>query len=200
MMQQSFAQDVYTYVSRVREFSRKDVLVYIAWVGLMMGLFVSVTGFIVVGHLHGVVWPEFVWTIPIGIGVFVFAIAIDTIGHRTIYKDELAKGEALVHHVTIAAGISSVFLMILAYDHRGYTRIPAYVMAFLSILYSIIDEAMHWRRYLAQKSDRVEMWSHFFIFVGHLTMTVGWLAWMEQGYPGVLQATQALAAQTAQLP
>ena len=188
MSNTSFIQDFFIYIGRFRQFSRQDVLVYVAWIGMMMGLFVAVTGFLAMGSFHGVQWPGSVPLIPIGIFIFVVAIAIDTIGHRTIYKDELAKGEALVHHVTIAAGISSVLCMILAYQHRDLARIPAYVLSFLSLFYSIIDEAMHWKRYFALKSDRVEMWSHFFILVGHLIMTVGWLSWMETGYGGVAQA------------
>ena len=45
----------------------------------------------------------------------------------------------------------------------------ASVLIALSILYSVIDEALHWRRYLRQDSDPVEMWSHVGIFIGHGT-------------------------------
>jgi hypothetical protein len=37
----------------------------------------------------------------------------------------------------------------------------------LSILYSLVDEAFHWRRYVSPHSDRVEMWSHVSILLGH---------------------------------
>jgi hypothetical protein len=63
---------------------------------------------------------------------------------------------------------------------------------FLSILYSIIDEAMHWFRYAQQKSDRVEMWSHFGIFLGHLIFICSWSWWFLQGYPGVTETLQVL--------
>ena len=59
------------------------------------------------------------------------------------------------------------------------------VMIILSIFYSVVDEVLHWRRYLDGLSDRVEMWSHFFIFVGHMIMIFSWWQWFEDGYPGV---------------
>jgi hypothetical protein len=181
----SFLRDTWDYASQVKEFSRIDWQVYVAWVGLMSGLFFSVAGFIFCGYFHGVEYPEYVWNLPIGTFVFIAAIAFDTIGHRTAYKEELQKGEALVHHITIAAGISSCVLLCLAYDHPDFFRIPSLCMIALSIFYSVIDEALHWRRYLSGHSDRVEMWSHFFIFVGHSVMVLSWWYWFDHGYPGV---------------
>ena len=55
-----------------------------------------------------------------------------------------------------------------------------------------VDEAMHWRRYFNGYSDRVEMWSHFFIFTGHFIMMMAWLYWFDQGYPGVAETLRIL--------
>lgn len=188
----TFIEDTIHYASRMKLFGKEDWRVYFAWIGLMLGLLGSVTGFLIFGFLNGVQYPMYVWNVPIGIFIFVGAIAFDTIGHRTAYKEALKSGEDLVHHITIFAGITSVFLLCLAYSHREFLRIPALVLTALSVFYSVIDEAMHWFRYTSGNSDRIEMWSHFFIFVGHLIMVVGWWHWFDQGYPGVLETLQLL--------
>lgn len=188
----SFLRDTWIYASRVREFSPTDWGVYAAWVGMMYGLFAVVALFLWAGHRAGVEYPAFVWNIPVGIFIFSTAIAFDTIGHRTIYKEYLRKAEALVHHITIFAGITSVVVLCLAYSFPVFLRIPALVLVGLSILYSVIDEGLHWHRYMTQNSDRVEMWSHFFIFVGHLIMVLAWWEWYASGYPGVPATLDAL--------
>ncbi len=187
-----FLHEVAVYVGRIRQFSRQDWIVYVTWVGLMLGLFAATAGFVGVGAAFGVNFPAYVWNVPIGTLIFVVAIAIDTIGHRTIYKEELKKGEALVHHITIAAGISSCVFLVMAWDHPNFFRAPILVTIGLSIIYSLVDEFMHWRRYLTHHSDRVEMWSHFFILVGHGTMILSWWHWYDQGYPGVGDTLMAL--------
>ncbi|MFV8250640.1 hypothetical protein [Bdellovibrio bacteriovorus] len=184
-MSTSFVKETWIYASRVREFSLKDWIVYVLWVGMMYGLFAVVTLFIGVGHFNGVQFPAYVYNIPLGIFIFSSAIAFDTIGHRTVYKEFLQTAEALVHHITIFAGITSVLVLCLAYHFPVFLRIPALVLVALSIVYSLIDEGLHWYRYLAQHSDRVEMWSHFFIFVGHLIMILAWWQWYSEGYQGV---------------
>lgn len=183
----SFAQDIATYALQMRQFDRTDWWSYIAWVGLMMGLLVTTAGFTLFGYFNGVEYPAYVWSLPIGTAIFVGAIAFDTIGHRTAYKEELKKGEALVHHITIFAGITSCVLLSLAYTWPDALRIPALVFIVLSIFYSVIDEALHWRRYLTGHSDRVEMWSHFFIFLGHGMFVLAWWQWFSDGYPGVAE-------------
>jgi len=188
--QRNFLQDTWIYVSRFRLFSREDWLVYFAWVGMMLGLLFGEVFFLAVGVANGVVFPAYVWNVPIGTVVFIVAIAFDTIGHRTVYKEELRKAEALVHHITIFAGVTSILVLCLAYHHPDFFRIPAFVLTGLAVFYSVVDEAMHWRRYLIQKSDRVEMWSHFFIFLGHITMSVSWCYWFALGYPGVRETLQ----------
>ncbi|WPU65129.1 hypothetical protein [Peredibacter starrii] len=185
MSNNTFIKDATIYVSRVKMFDRSDWITYIAWVGLMSGLLFATLGFVLLGYTNGVTFPTYVWNVPLGTFIFVGAIAFDTIGHRTVYKEELQKGEALVHHITIFAGISSCLLLCLAYSFPDFFAIPSLVMIALSIFYSVVDEALHWRRYIQGHSDRVEMWSHFFIFVGHLLMILSWWKWFSDGYPGV---------------
>lgn len=184
-MKTNFLNEVVIYASRVREFDFKDWIVYVLWVGMMYGLFAVVTLFIGVGHFNGVQFPAYVYNIPVGIFIFSTAIAFDTIGHRTIYKEFLEKAEALVHHITIFAGITSVLVLCLAYHFPVFLKIPALVLIALSIIYSLIDEGLHWYRYLSKSSDRVEMWSHFFILLGHMIMILSWWQWYSEGYQGV---------------
>jgi hypothetical protein len=188
----SFFEDLIVYVGRVRDFRSVDWQVYFAWVGLMLGLDVAVCGFLWMGAWHGVHYPAYVWNVPAGTLIFSIAIAFDTIGHRTVYREELAKAEALVHHITIVAGIAGVVFLCLAYSMPDLFRIPALCLVALSVFYSIIDEAMHWQRYVRGLSDRVEMWSHFFIFVGHTIQVASWWYWFDKGYPGVAETMRAM--------
>jgi hypothetical protein len=179
------------YVGRIREFDRVDWLVYLGWVGTVLGLVIASGGFLLVGRARGVTWPAEAWLVPGGAALFTVAIAIDTIGHRTIYKQALRGGEQLVHHITIACGVASCVLLVIAYHTRA-AALPAMVFTALSFLYSLIDEAFHWRRYVHQRSDVVEMWSHVAIFIGHGTMMLGWWWCYELGYPGVRETLAAL--------
>jgi len=188
----NFLGDLWAYAARMRRFRRIDWAVYAAWVGLMLGLLVGVAGFLATGAAGGVRYPSYVWNVLVGTVIFIVAIAFDTIGHRTAYREALKQGESLVHHLTIFAGISSVLLLCAAYSFPDAIRIPALVMVALSVFYSGIDEAMHWFRYHAGKSDRIEMWSHFFIFVGHLVMILSWWHWFDEGYPGVAETLAAM--------
>lgn len=180
------------YVGRIREFDRTDWAVYLGWVGTMLGLVGSTGGFLLAGRARGVAWPPVAWLVPIGAAVFAVAIAIDTIGHRTIYKQVLRGGEQLVHHVTIACGVASCVLLVLAY-RTPVIATPALVLTLLSFVYSLIDEAFHWRRYASGQSDAVEMWSHVGILIGHATMMLAWWRFCDLGYPGVGEALAALA-------
>jgi hypothetical protein len=179
------------YVGRIRQFDRTDWLVYIGWVGMMLGLVASTGGFWLVGYLHGSPWPAEAVMVPAGAIVFTISIAIDTIGHRTIYKEALKGGEQLVHHITIVCGVASCVLLVLAYDHAALA-VPAMVFTVLSFVYSLVDEAFHWRRYVNERADTVEMWSHVGIFIGHLTMMIAWWRCYQLGYPGVKETLAAL--------
>lgn len=181
----SFLQELAIYVGRIRQFDSTDVAVYVSWVGLMLGLVAASGGFLIAGYANGVSYPVEAWFVPLGAAVFAVSIAIDTIGHRTIYKEEISKAEGLVHHITIFAGIASCVLLCLAYSHPRGVWIVAMVMTALSFLYSLIDEAFHWRRYVQLHSDRVEMWSHVGILTGHSTMMLAWWWWFFDGYAGV---------------
>lgn len=187
----SLGSEFAVYVGRIRQFGRVDWLVYVVWVGMMLGLVGSTGGFLALGHAHGVAYPAEAWMVPIGAAVFSIAIAIDTIGHRTIYKEALQGGEALVHHITILCGITSCVLLVAAYATPGLW-VPAMVFTVMSFVYSLIDEAFHWRRYVSDKADRVEMWSHVFIFVGHGIMMLGWWRFYQLGYPGVRETLAAM--------
>ena len=70
--------------------------------------------------------------------------------------------------------------------------IPAMVFTALSFVYSLVDEVFHWRRYISQRSDTVEMWSHVGILVGHATMMLAWWRFYDLGYPGVRDTLTAL--------
>ena len=190
--QNSFLADTIFYASRMRQFEREDWAYYVKWVGLMLGLLFSTAGFVAWGATHGVTFPTYVWNVPIGTFIFIGAIAFDTIGHQTAYKEALKNGERLVHSITIFAGVSSCIFLCLAYHWPLFMKIPSLAMIALSIFYSIVDEAMHWRRYMQGNSDRIEMWSHFFIFVGHLIMILSWWWWYSEGYPGVTETLSTL--------
>jgi len=183
----SFPTEVAVYIGRMRQFGRDDWLVYLSWVGLMLGLVFSTAGFLLAGHSQGVTFPAEAWLVPIGSVIFTVSIAIDTIGHRTIYKLEISGAEGLVHGITILCGISSCVLLAAAYHYPKALWIPALVLTVLSFIYSLVDEAFHWRRYVGKNSDRVEMWSHVGILGGHSVMMLGWWIWFFQGYPGVEQ-------------
>jgi hypothetical protein len=186
-------REIAIYFGRFREFGRDDWLVYVAWVGLMLGLVVSTGGLLVLGHAHGVRWPASAWMVPIGASVFTLAIAVDTIGHRTVYKEILRGAEGLVHHVTIFCGIGSCVLLCAALRLRDAVWIPAAILTLLSFVYSLIDEAFHWKRYASADSDRVEMWSHAFILLGHGVMMTGWWLFFRLGYPGVERTLSLLS-------
>jgi len=181
------------YVARIGEFGRVDWLVYLAWVGLMVGLTAATAVFVLAGHRAGAPWPDAAWLVPAGAAVFTVAIAVDTIGHRTVYKEALRGGEQLVHHITIACGVGSVVLLVVAYSAPA-AAIPALVLTALSFVYSLIDEAFHWRRYVRTQADVVEMWSHVGIFVGHAIMMLAWWRCYQLGYPGVRETLAALGA------
>ena len=89
--------------------------------------------------------------------------------------------------------VTSVMALCLCYQHGATFAVAAAALTALSFFYSIIDEALHWHRYLSKGVDRVEMWAHFAAITGHVLMMAAWWHWYQEGYPGV-------AATVAQLP
>ncbi len=184
-------RELAVYVGRIRQFDRVDWLVYVGWVGLMLGLLAATGGFLAFGTTVGVSFPAEAWCVPVGAAIFSWSIAVDTIGHRTVYKLEIKLAESLVHGITIGCGVASCVLLCAAHAFSG-VWVPALVLTLLSFFYSVVDEVFHWRRYMRQASDPVEMWSHVGILFGHGTMMLGWWAWYFAGYPGVAQTLAAL--------
>ncbi len=189
----SFVSDLRAYVGRIRSFDRQDWVVYAAWVGLMVGLTLATLAFVATGRLGGAPVPRLAWLVPCGAATFTVAIAIDTIGHRTVYKAVLARAEGLVHHLTIFCGVGSCVLLCATFGAREAFFIPASVLAALSFVYSLVDEGFHWHRYWSASSDRVEMWSHLFILIGHGTMMSAWWLWAWGGYAGVKETIAMFA-------
>ena len=183
---------VRVYVGRVREFQPVDWAVYLAWVGSMTLLVALSAAFLAVGRSAGAAFPAEAYLVPAGAAVFTVAIAVDTIGHRTVYKEVLRGGEALVHHIIIFAAAGSCVLLCAAYPRHALAAVPAAVLTVVSFVYSLVDEALHWHRYLSRRSDPVEMWSHAFILIGHATMMAGWWRFYLLGYPGVGLTLRAL--------
>jgi len=188
-----FLDELRAYFARFRLFSRRDWVVYVAWVGLIASLGLASAAFLAIGRRAGAVFPAHAYFLPVGAAIFALAIAVDTIGHRTIYKEYLRGGEGLVHHIIIFCGIASCVLLCAAYPTPSALQTPALILTVLSFAYSFVDEAMHWRRYLSSRSDVVEMWSHVFILIGHGMMMLGWWLWYFGGYQGVAQTLAALS-------
>ena len=90
----------------------------------MLGLCLSTGGFVWAGHRASAPLPAEASLLPLGAAIFTLAIAVDTIGHRTIYKEALRGGEALVHHIIIGAGLASCVLLCAAYAGGATLRRP----------------------------------------------------------------------------
>ena len=181
-----------SYVGNISMFGRMDWVRYISWMLTVGSLFVGVSVFFTVGVWSGVEWPGYVWFIPLGSFMFASALAIDDIGHRTLYKEQLGKGEGHVHQMIVITAVSSVVALCLCYQHGEVFGVPALALIVLSFFYSMIDEALHWHRYLKYGVDRVEMWSHFVAITGHVLMIFCWWHWYQQGFPGVDEFLMAL--------
>ena len=192
----SWLQEARVYLARVGEFDATDWLCYGLWIGTCASLLAGVGAFVALGWAAGIEWPGYVYLIVAGTALFVVALAIDTIGHRTVYKRELASGEATVHHMIVGTAVPSVMALCLCYQHAATFRWPALGLIALSFFYSAIDEAMHWRRYLRDGVDRIEAWCHFFAIIGHVVMITSWWQWVDAGYPGVAQTLAALGSYT----
>ncbi|MFY7930989.1 MAG: hypothetical protein ACOVS5_19130 [Oligoflexus sp.] len=185
-------QEARDYVGTVRQFTTEDWVRYGSWMATISSLFIGVSFFLGIGYAHGVQYPGYVWFIPFGTGLFVAALSIDDIGHRTLYKAALKSGEGHVHQMIIVTAVTSVMALCLCYERGEIFAVPAVGLIALSFFYSIVDEALHWHRYLTRGVDRVEMWSHFFAITGHVLMILCWWHWYSQGYPGVKETLAVL--------
>lgn len=184
--------EVKAYVSNIKRFTKSDWWRYSAWMATVFSLLLGTSTFVLWGHAHGVVWPGFVWLIPIGTFMFCSALAVDDIGHRTLYKQSLSQGEGYVHQMIVGTAVPSVMALCLCYEHPETFRMPALGLMLLSFFYSAIDELLHWRRYLENGIDRVEMWAHFVAIMGHVLMIGCWWQWYGAGYPGVAETLATL--------
>lgn len=180
-------EETLSYVKQIKRFEREDWVRYSCWIGMLASLFIGVTAFLSFGWFNGVQYPGYVWFIPGGTGLFVLALALDDIGHRTAYKQDLKSGEGHVHQMIMITAVTSVMALCLCYEHPETFTVPAISLIALSFFYSAIDEALHWHRYLAKGVDRVEMWSHFAAITGHVLMIACWWKWVDAGYPGVAE-------------
>lgn len=190
----AFPREALAYVLNIRRFEAEDWWRYAAWIGTIAALFVSVSVFLAFGFMNDVSFPGYVWFIPGGTFLFVSALALDDIGHRTLYKAELQAGEGHVHKMIVVTAVTSVMALCLCYQHGETFEVAALALIFLSLFYSAIDEALHWHRYLTKHMDRVEMWSHFVAIVGHVLMISAWWHWYRQGYPGVAETLAFLSS------
>jgi len=184
--------ETWDYVSQIKNFEREDWFRYGCWIGTITSLLVGVSSFLALGSSRGVVYPGYVWFLPIGIGMFVSALALDDIGHRTLYKEDIKSGEAHVHQMIMITAVTSVMALCLCYEHGATFAVAAAALTALSFFYSAIDEALHWHRYLKKGVDRVEMWAHFVAITGHVLMMAAWWHWYREGYPGVAETLAQL--------
>jgi len=176
------------YLKATKRFTQRDWVIYIFWIGIMYGLGFTLLGFLLVGLGNGAIYPSYVWLIPGGIITFSIAITFDNIAHTVIYKPWISDAEYMVHNFSTATGVLTVFSLLAGFQFTELMRIPIYVFAGLSIIYSLIDETMHWIRYAQGGSGWVEVTCHFLILVGHTTMVLAWIFWFETGYHGFQQA------------
>jgi hypothetical protein len=181
------------YVKNIKTFTSEDWLRYSCWIGTIASLFVGVSAFLMVGTYGGVTYPGYVWFIPFGTGLFMCSLAIDDIGHRTLYKEDLKRGEGHVHQMIMVTAVTSVMALCLCYEHGATFQMPALALIFLSLFYSAVDEGLHWHRYLSKGVDRVEMWCHFLAITGHVLMIACWWHWYKNGYVGVQETLRVLS-------
>ena len=185
---QRFNPNPIEYLRLTKKFTQRDWVIYIFWIGIMYGLGGAMSIFLIAGLFAGAVYPPFVWLIPIGIFTFSVSITWDNIAHTVIYKEWITDSEYMVHNFSTASGVMSVFALLLAFEFPEFMKVPVYVFAVLSVVYSLIDESMHWERYSRGGSGWVEVTCHFGILIGHSLMLLAWIFWYEDGYQGFAEA------------
>ncbi len=70
---------------------------------------------------------------PFGSGLFSLALAIDDIGHRTVYSAQLAKGEKYVHRMIVITAVGSVVCLCCGFGHPDIFRTPALALIFFIV-------------------------------------------------------------------
>ena len=155
-------------VGRSDSYQRVDWIVYTAWVGSCWG-FASHRRVVWVGRRAAARCRPRLPGFRSAAAIFTLAIALDTIDHRTIYKEAMRGGEALVHPPHHRGGNLSTVMRWRRVLRGATYAIPALVLTTLSFIYSLVDGGHALARYLTHKSDVVEMWSHVFIMMGHGT-------------------------------
>lgn len=180
------------YLKALKQFTRLDWIKYILWVGMMLGLAAATFTFLWIGHINGANFPSYVWLIPICTMGFTLVISLDNIAHTVIYRDWISQSELTIHKFTTSAGIGSNLALVLGYKYHDFFYVPILILIALSIVYSLIDEAIHWIRYSQGGSGLVEVTCHFFILVFHPIMVFAWLKWYLDGYSGVAETLAAM--------
>jgi hypothetical protein len=162
-----FLDELASYFGRFRLFTRRDWAVYIAWVGLISGLALASAAFLAIGRHAGAVFPAHAYFIPIGAAIFALAIAVDTIGHRTVYKNTCAAGRAWSTTSSSSAASPVACFCARPIPHRAPAASGA--RSHHAVFHLQLRRRGHALAALPDraKSDVVEMWSHVFILIGH---------------------------------
>jgi hypothetical protein len=128
---------------------RDDWIVYLAWVGLMLGLCLTTGGFVWVGHRTHAPLPAEAYLVPLGASSSRWRSR--STPSDTAPSTRKPCGAARRWSITSSSwlGIASCVLLCAAYSGGATYAVPALVLTVLSFLYSLVDEVMHWRRYLA---------------------------------------------------
>lgn len=183
---------LFEYIGYMKNFTRLDWIKYVAWIGMMLSLAISTFTFLFIGYSNGADYPVYVWLIPIATIGFTLAISLDNIAHTTIYREYISDSELTIHKFTTASGIASNVSLILGYAYSDLFYIPIIIFIALSIVYSLIDEVIHWIRFSKGGSGFIEVTCHFFILTFHPIMVFAWFKWYLGGYQGVAETLAAM--------
>ncbi|MHA2100069.1 MAG: hypothetical protein ACW99A_15445 [Candidatus Kariarchaeaceae archaeon] len=183
---------IFEYLGYLKTFTKMDWIKYIAWIGMMFSLAVATMSFLLIGNANGAYFPIYVWLIPVATIGFTLVISLDNIAHSAIYKDWISESEVTIHKFTTASGIASNVSLVLGYAYSDLFYIPIIIFLALSIIYSLIDEVIHWIRYSKGGSGIVEVTCHFYILVFHPIMVFAWFKWYLDGYQGVAETLSAM--------
>lgn len=153
---------------------------YIDYIFAMGGIMIAVlaifalTGAAIIKHIP---IPSEVYSIPIGMGLFLLAYFFDSIAHRSIYKSGILPEELVIHQYMVFGSAFPLFASFgLAYFWPRLMFPFILTFLFLKSMYSLFDEAMfHWPRYKMGNSDLIEMTAHFIQFGSNILFDIGFL-------------------------